>query len=342
MSVSAFGLTPNEFWTDPNRTEDEVIDRLGQEGFEGVRIDAPSFVPLDVRDTLPLLAVRAGSYRDMYSVDYTQHALLTAVDLDSNRVYVSLADESEYDRVRSDEPVDIETVPEGRLSSFYVLDARERLGLPWHPARYLVTVVLRERISNRFAVELGRSPGAFRDPAIDAYLAEERAKAQPRALYPPAGNPYPKYEPIDGCPPSPVGSGVSFVLPTAAVQGDRWLLQGSFRFKLEPDEIVKSWPKDDPNPPSAICRITFLITGGDHASPLRFQALVPSYERLDPTDAAPNATAPIATGCFSIDLAEMPGVPRKAQTYFVYAFHREILVGPVTTSLIEPEGAPGR
>ena len=78
------------------------------------------------------------------------------------------------------------------------------------------------------------------------------------------------------------------------------------------------------------------------ASPLRFQALVPSYDRLDPIAATPNTPAPIATGCFSIDLAEMPGVPKKAQSCLVYAFHREILEGPVTTGVIEPERAPGR
>lgn len=335
MSTSPFGLAPSDYWDDPKRTESEVARMLSKEKFEGVRIDAPAFVPVEVRGTLPVLTMRTGSYRDMWAVGAESHALLTVFDPDLNRLYVDFALSQEF--VRSTEPVDLDQAPKGRMSTMYLLDARKRLGLPWHPSRYWVTVILRERVSNRVLVELGKSTGSFQDPAVEKYIADERAKTAPRAIRPTPAHPYPRYKAVEGCPPIPVDPGLAFVLPRVLPQGSPWLLQGSFRFQVSPEEVVKAWPAEDPNPPSAIFRIHFLITGGDKASPLRLEVLVPSYDRFDPT-----AAVPIATGCFSIDLSTEPGVPKKAQTYFVYAFRGALLEGPVPSALIEPARLPGR
>lgn len=315
MPAGALGLTTEEFWSDPYRTRDAIEDDLLTRQEAKTIVGLPAIVPLDVRDTAPLVVLRVASNEARSHMPFRSNAIVTAVDLTRNQAYADLAIEPR--RRMKQQPSD--AMPAGWGGEAFVVDLRERLNLPWQPGQYLVTLLLQNEASPRLRTALVSSSGA---QAIDV-------QPQLLLLNPPPG---PRV-PDDQTPPVPADVGIELVLPRTKQIDDSapTLLRGSFRVPLRPHHRVVPGPDADrlfqqlgegaPRP-TAVVPMMVVATGSASPTPFVWQLVLPVFEEVD-------ANSPIVGGTFVVDLDELANVRGVEQTLFVYAFSAEAMAGPV-------------
>jgi hypothetical protein len=255
------------------------------------------------------------------------------VDLERNAVRVADAVEvnNTFGAADDDSPV-----PNGYIASPYVIDARERLALPWQPGSYLLSIVMRDRVSNRVKVELGKSSTGFQDEEVVKFIAAYRKQHEPAPVSPAPGGPLPFYRKLLESPQIPAKNGITLKIDRVLLMNvaTRWKVAGSFRLPVFPHEIVPPVEEDPalyklPSP-TAITRITMLVTGADTGRWSVVELRVPSY---DPINA--ESENPVVTGFFAFDLMkEAPHLAAIPQTYFIYMFSGEILEGPIPSALV--------
>jgi hypothetical protein len=320
-----FGLKDADFWGDPLQPASSIPD-------DGLYLAAPSAVGLSKRDTLPLVVRRAGLMRDLSSLPFPQRAILTAVDLESNRLYANFALDTDNEAEEVFTVQDLEEMGEGRMLQPYLLEARDRLNLPWQPAQLMVSVILRDKITNRRKVGLGAEPGAYEDPAIAEFIEKRRLKSSPLPPWPPAagGGELPAYGRMDGSPKVPDKPGI-------VISGDRvtlWEKYASCRlYGAAKVTILKSdLVNDKDRPERAVVNVHLLLTGADDPTPLTATLRVPIFEQVEPGKAVPVY--------FAVDLLELFNLPRETTTYFLYAFSREAFAGSSPFAFVTKDRLP--
>lgn len=355
------GLADVEFWDAPRRTEDEVHDRLLDEGFLGVVIDAPARVPVGKRGTLPIVAVHAATLRETATLSLRAALVAAAVRLETNEVRVARA----FAPVSEDDVAPAGIDPgEGTSLRTFDVDLRDRLHLPWEAGTWLVGFFLRERASNRVTVRL-EAGGAPRDAVAAAFVAAHRRPRYPQPIAPrPRPGKLPSYEARPDSPPVPAEPGIALAVERLVKDtGDATaVLRGSFRLPVLEREVVK--PADaadtalvealpeaqrpaalkdglawqDPGDPraTAVVPITLVVTGSARPGPSVLALQVPSFDPVDPT-----ADAPVVTGHFALDLREGLGWDRLAdQTSFIYALSGKAMAGPAAVAVVDPRYVP--
>ncbi len=331
------GLTSDDYWKEPE-VGMPVFRRLRDSDFLGLKIGAPSAITTDVHKTAPLLLYRAGTYRDLIELEYSEHALVTIVALDRNRLFVTYA--ANRDQRAPGTPQDPATAQEGYTATSELNDLFKDNNLPAQPGSYLVCAVMRDRVSNRLRVAVKRSAASYDDPEVKKLLRSERRKLQAPAVSPApgVGAALPAYGETAGAPPLPELPGLALVgdPSSRAVilrEGATCVLRGAFRVAAQPEELVKPgelpWLAKDAPRPTAVVRLHLLVVGADRPSPTILTLDLPSTDAVDP-----EAEAPVVTGQFAIDLLRLPKMPRAAKTYFVYAFCGEAMVGPIPVALV--------
>lgn len=362
------GLKDADFWDDPRRTEDEVHERLLEQGFLGVVIDAPARVPLAARDTLPVCGVRVTTFAENRTLSIPAATVATASCLETHAVRAGMAFEQKPLAPRPRRDGGPDGPVEGVTIANFETDLRARLRIPWRPGTWLVTFLVRDRTTNRVTVKLeqGGGGGGFTDPAVAAVLAARRRPRYPQPVWPrpEPGKPLPSYAPRPDSPPVPDAPGIALAVERLVRDtGDaQVVLRGSFRLPLLERELVKpADPADqaalealeddaraaaladgmawqDPGDPeaAAVVPITVVATGALRAAPLVLHLQVPVRHPIDPT-----ADAPEGTGHFALDLLALPGGERlRGQTSFIYALSGEALAGPATVALVDPRIVP--
>ena len=325
MDITPYKLDDDTFWASSDRGEDRMGRELVGE-YRGILVDAPRRVPLDRRATVPAGIYHLGAIRELAAVRVDRFGTLTAMDVTRNRLYAVGGGAL----VRDTDPlprrkVDPARLPEGDMGTIHGVELRELLGLPWEPARYLFTVLLRGEVSNRAAVELVAAPGS----AAAGGQADENAGS----VWPLPGVPLPAYRRQAESPPIPPEPGVLFA-PQRLVDLDRqshWPLYGAFRLAPLAGETVKpGWrdPYYDARPaepkPVAVVGVTLLVASAEDGTPSTFAVRVPAWSRA----------AGAVTGYFNLDLFDLPGIPRAPGTYFISAFSGETLAGPLASALV--------
>ncbi len=335
-------LLPGEYFTDPFKNESTVIDGLFASAFTGVALDAPALVELDLRTTVPILALRVWPNREKPQLDFEQTAILTAVDLRSNFVHVGTAfDLGGRGRGQPPDPPtsDAEELPEGMNAQPYDIDARKRLGLPWERSLLLVTIFARDQQTNRVRVTLDQSQASYRDPEVERFL-EERRKLEPPwpiAPHPVRGTPLPSYEKQPASPPVPESHGVALVAPRLVSQDPTAtvIVHGSFRLPLEAGRRVRVehhaiYPH---GAPAAVAPITLVVTGSIVAVPFVFRLVCPAA-------IVPRSDGEDLVGHFALDLQLLGNLKRLAQTNFLYAFAGETMSGPTAIAIVAETKRP--
>jgi hypothetical protein len=330
MQPYDFGLADSEYWTAPTRTFSDVVSKLWATNREAIAIGAPRFVALNQRENLPLVIIQAGPDAALAKYRFSDHAIIAAVDLERNSVY--LGGIRLEPGVRHDPLPDPSEVTEGNDSDYYIVDLRGDLEVEWRPATLIATVIARDLQSNRVRIELGKSPGSYHDEEVERFLAGQRQKATPTAVSPKAGTSLPRYEETAGSPEIPAACGVALRPPNVAVNspGASSILRGAFRLRVREHERVKAEVVEGTGRrevPTAVVGITLVVVGGVHRATKVLRLDVPSWDKLDPKE-------PIATGYFAIDLLTEKLIGPRTQTYFVYALSGEHLVGPIEAALV--------
>jgi hypothetical protein len=334
-----FGLSDSEYWTDPERTDLEVADKLWALKRDVVAIGAPHFVALGQRQSLPMLVTRAGTFEALASTWFSDYAVLSVVDLENNNAMLGRAIK-QPPNVAPMDPPDPAQIPKGNDSEKHLLDLRKQFGIEWHPSTLLATVVFRNSVSNRVTIKLGNSPGNH-EQEVTHFLASRKDTPKPVVVSPPAGKPLPSYEELTESPEIPAQPGVALAATRVVVSrpGATMVVRGAFRLRVREHERVTAEKVEGTGRdtvPTAVLGITLLVVGSDIATSSMLRLDVPSWDKLDPQ-------APVATGHFALDLLAQHLVGTRPQTYFVYAFSGEHLTGPIPTALItEAMLPPGR
>lgn len=355
------GLTDVEFWDDPRRTEDEVQDRLLDEGFLGVVIDAPARVPLAKRQTLPVCGVRATTLRENRDLSIPRATVAAASCLETHDVRAGPAF-AQKERLGAP-PVGDDDPGEGVTIGNFETDLRARLGVPWQAGTWVVTFLVRERASNRVMVKLeAGGGGGFVDPAAAALLAARRRPRYPQPIGPRAapGQPLPAYRARPDSPPVPDAPGIALAVERLVKDGEdaQVVVRGSFRLPALEREVVKpadpadaaalealdeaaraqalrdgvAWQDPGDAAATAVIPITVVVTGVERAGPLVVRLQAPSFDPVDPT-----ADVALVTGHFALDLlAQRGGELLRDQTSFIYALCGEALAGPATVAVVDP------
>lgn len=338
MTDRPFGLDDERFFSDPWATLEDVAEPRRESRESGVLIDAPGRVDVDAHDDVPVLALVAGTNREFAEAPFETSAVLTAVDLDEARLYAGRALTPD---VPSELPPGFAEEPGFSIEN-HLLSLTRAAGVPLRPARLLVTVFVRDRDSNRCLVRLARGPGAYDDPAVAEYLASQAARVPPRRVDPPLGTPGVSYRRRPDSPDAPArGIALAAERVLVARDGVQVVLRGSFRVPVRACDVVR--PIDGVSPDVgcddalAVAPVQLLVIGSDDAAPLVVPLAVPIYEPLEP-----EGDVLLATGCFALDLARVPGFEPIPQTDFVRAFAGAELSSPLAVALVAEESLPGR
>ncbi len=337
MANGELGLRDDEFWGDYTRTTDEVLERLGEQDFLGLIIDAPTRVAIDTHTSAPVVGWWIRTFREDRLLDVASQTLICAVDLATHELRAGLA--LDTGKMPAEPPPPPEDDPgEGKLMEMIELDVRRQIGLPWQPGRHAVTLLLRDRVSNTVTLQLAESRG---EPVV---ASPSTIVPAPRVSPPTSDAPWPCYEPTAESPPLPEAVGINLACSEVTVigGGEPCLLRGSFRLPVlahernhppEPGEGAS--PAGYDPAATAVVGITIVLTGSDAVGPFIVPVRVPTYTPYDP-----DQSDTTVTGCFTIDLLQMPAMPRSAMSYFAYAFSGETVAGPVPVTLVATGSAP--
>ena len=319
-----FAIDESAFFGDLGEAASAAAAARMATGREELLVAAPTRVPIDGRATLPLQVYYAATLRTMDARDLEWHGVLVAVDLTHGRVYARRAlplPERPPAALDPDDPGDV------FRCDLPVIDVRQQLELPWREADLLITLLLRERASNRVRVVLARGAASDRDEEVDRFLRRQRLPA-PAAGWPPAGRggALPRYGAGSGQG-APVASGLALALERGP---QTLLLTGGFRLPLEPGARVPATETvgmaDYGTPrPAAIIAVTLVLLGHEELGPVVIPLRLPAHE----VSVGPEGVEH-AVGTFALDLFALERMPKLPQAWDVFAFTGEVMVGPLS------------
>ncbi len=324
MSTGPLGLQQTEFWSNPYKTEAEVYQRLSEEDFIGVMIDAPAQVNIEEHQTLPVIGCRSASMWQARRANLTRFALITAMQIRTGRLFAGRA---QMQRNFSREIPEEDDPGEGVIMSLFDLDVRQQLpGLLWEPGGYLLTAILQDQVSNRLSVNLVSAQPRVSDRLVQGLAA---------TVTPPPGDPFPSYRSDKDSLRLPRQAGIDLAIETriAVTPEAKCILRGSYRLPLrlqhltvhQTEELLDS---EEPAVPTII-PFTLLLTGSRAPGPLLIPMRIPCYDEM--TDDWSSAEV---TGTFTVDLFDSEAMGhREPQIYYLYAFSDKVLAGPVTFEL---------
>jgi hypothetical protein len=78
--------------------------------------------------------------------------------------------------------------------------------------------------------------------------------------------------------------------------------------------------------------VHLVLTGADEPAPIAVSLRVPIYGEVEP--------GTLAAGRFAFDLLSLVSLPEQTQTYFLYAFSREVMAGPSPFAVVTPAMLP--
>lgn len=356
MSQEKLGLSDEEFWTQPFKTKSDIEKRLMQKKTEALVVGAPEKVLINAHKTFPVVALRVAFLKNTALKDFRKTAIITAVELSTNRVYAGMALRQDVDSP----PADGE-MPEGWMGGEgYSIDLRDRLQLPWKPGEYIVTLLMLDQASKRLRTRLVDTSG-YEDPEVARFIEEHRKKTGVSSVWPEPGDPLPSYKREKGSPPVPServkfkadeeepeideeeiesgkkrerkpGIAISVARVSVIEDNAQCVLSGSFRIPLKEYEIKTpdSAPKSAKPSPTAIVPISLVLTGTGKTTPTVLRLMVPSFEPIDKTIRGPV----MATGHFTLDLCKLTPAVTTPQTLFIYAFSGEVMSGPVPMAFV--------
>ena len=207
---------------------------------------------------------------------------------------------------------------------------RDRLPeLPWRSGTYLVDVAMDGEMSNRLKIAITPGKAAERDPAIAAYIEEQKGRsAGPLDFFPPLAEPAtPEFRPSLEI---PWVDGISLKVNRVSVytREARNVLQGSFRLKLP----AGFYRNAEAGGPTGTVPITLVITGNDRVGPFVAPLRVPTYDPIEEDTAVTEVT-----GRFAVDLFALKQTAKLVQTYTIWAYSGAVRSEPVLNAIITPD-----
>jgi hypothetical protein len=333
MSDHPFNLQGDEYWTKPFKNDRDLAERTIFKDQTGFFIDGPPEVDLTVHDTIPVPIYTCFTQKEAFALPLARYAVVLAMRLENRQSFIGFA--APRDKPLPRTPPGTRASETAMVTGNMVLDLKPHLDRGDASGTYDVVVFLREHVSNRVRIAVKKT-GGYADPEVAKFIAQQPLPApEPVFPAPSAGAPLPSYRRGKTSPELPGSPGVVISAPrvTMVREGTQVDVSGSFRIPVLKRELTGASPGNDS--PTAIIPITLIAFGTDDNDfgPFFLRMRVPTYDTLAPTD-------PVGTGFFAVNLLDFAGVPRKAATYFVYAFAGEWMSGPIAIGLATPDMLP--
>ncbi len=343
VDIADFKLKDSLYWPIGAHDNDKLMNHLDDIDFFGVILEGPTRIEIDKWETFPAIKYHYVTFKEAATFGFWTHGVFTLMDLNNNRLYI-FKDEDfilDDDGGIDDDPDDDDSpIGDGILVDFGPMNLRDVLDLTWEPSKYILTTVMREGQSNRVVTELVKSDGSHKTPEFLALQKEKWEKTDPPPLYPGWGDHH-SYGKVENSPDLPETSDIKIKVPSQIDlrTSENWIMNGSFRLPLRIQEIVKVKPdtpeKSDPEikRPTAVKGIHLLLVREKDGEEQLFSFQIPSFDNL-PEE---NQENQVITGHFNIDFLKLPRFSSRLQTYYLYAFSGDVMVGPSTTTLIRSE-----
>jgi hypothetical protein len=318
IAESVLRLSAAEYFgedIDFSEREAQLLDRP----FEGLAINVPKVVDLTGQGKLPVAMAICETTLRQWEVYRGKNLVLVAISMDSGRVYVGPAlpppkKEPATEPFSRQPPKPEETPPYTRSAEIMMLQARDRLDLPWKPGRFALAVVNYDWISNVVEVEL-RGRGEPEKGKL------QEIRPAPAAL---KGS-LPCYDILPATP-KVSREGVEFVVAMEADKPDSLPVYGAFAVKVRERYIDRSGTVHQGIggkrlPVGGVVPVTLLVFGLDCKVSLRFDWGVPVY------GSAP-AEGGLLKGSFAIDALHGSGVRLVPGKYMAYIVCDSRIFGP--------------
>jgi hypothetical protein len=340
-----FGLEDKDYWSDPWRTRRSVQRQMMESGADAFVIGAPRLVALSEHSTLPLAILRVCNPKVATSIPTKGIAIVTAVDLNTRELRARLAFDPEPESAApylgdgSGKPDTFANDPTAMRSDALTVDLAQRLHIPMLHGEHLLSVIMRERVSNRCRMKLVEST-SYEDPEVDKFVSEFQSRQDgPLGITPQPRPAIASYEAHPRSPEIPKEPGVTLAVERVSVltAAPRCLVFGSYRLPVRSRDRVQmlSVPEQAITPNGAaivesggaLVRISLLLTGSVDTAPQILSMKVPS-RMVTPGE------NPLADGHFALDLCKLLKFSGRPQTYFVYAFSGEVMAGPCLAAFV--------
>lgn len=155
MSTDAFGMKNEDYFSSPFKNVNDVGDKLVENGFDGLIIGGPDYIPIGKVDRFPVVALRVAESMESSRHLFNEYALITAIDLSSSEFHANAFVERRSITVERD--LENNPPPPGRVTDGGATDLFTSLSMPKQIGDYLVTVILLDKTSNRIRVRVGPS-----------------------------------------------------------------------------------------------------------------------------------------------------------------------------------------
>lgn len=318
-------------------------------GERGIWITVPHTNVIE-RGSLPLVGAHVTQPGAPDAPLFDRAALIVICELESQELFVAPA----YPPPEVYEPP-AASGGTARTGFAFSLELCDRVTLPRRPGRYMMWMVVRERVSAPVRFQMIHDPSVFRDEEAEAFLRRAQAEAGPRSVSPPPRYPLPRYAGLErssepsvapeGYVPvtlldAPERGGVRLEFPRVSFVEGPVIVRGSFRLVPRAHEraAYEAPPEHGPDErgPSAVFDLRLIVTASDEVGPQVHALALPSFTRFHPSEARPQLS-----GSFAFDWLALPGVWTQARTYFVYAMLGGQLSGPHPLALVTRDMVPG-
>lgn len=343
MRQGSLGLADDQF-AGILDVDEEAKMKLLQAGALGLMIDGPWNANPEVLDTIRIVGLWGATPADKARLSLFEKGIVLCSSLDTHGVYAGwLVDAPHPPRpVRHNVPVDPHDEGSMSLMTFKADLKTQVPDLPWKPGALQTWIVLWDQASNPVSTLL--SAREIHDPAVIEFLGRHRRRpySSPVAVQPGPLD-LPDFRQLPESPAIPEKPGIALDIERVVlgVPGEPALLRGSFRLPVLEREHVPPRPEPDPTVefpppildpwPTAVVRLSLLLTGDTSSEPLLVPLHVPVHDEIDPKD-----PAPVVTGFFSVDLRRET-LLEDYQTYAVWAVSGAVLAGPVLMALVDPQ-----
>ncbi|KMQ50234.1 hypothetical protein CHISP_2905 [Chitinispirillum alkaliphilum] len=255
-----FQINDEDYFDNPYKFEDSVLDKQFQKNTLGIFIGCPKFIDIETKKHLPMLFYECRTFKDIRFFPLSDFAVISVTDLDRGKVHTNLLEPM------VDEPIEPEPerptadslIPEGRAAQFGVYDLRNLLQMRWVRSNLLVTLFLHDQYSNRVFLSMGET-GDTPESIRDAVLADLEKYQYGSATIPDIIL-YPQYEKQENSPDVPEQTGIVLRSdPSFTIENDDpYNVYGSFNLQAFDHELI---PESDEHNFSAVVPLTFIISG---------------------------------------------------------------------------------
>ncbi|MHC5060818.1 MAG: hypothetical protein ACYTFK_07020 [Planctomycetota bacterium] len=345
--ASMLKLSHEEFFQDDETRLFEYEQKLALTDFECLAINAPKLIDTESQTTLPVaLAIQRNSLRE-WEVLFQTNAILVAANLDTGDVKFGSAFASSEKR-----PVAVSKSRQGpapdedsattQFLEVLLLDAKAKLGLPWKPNKFAISVISYDWVSNTVQVELQSDDDMEGVTARPVFPPPNLSAGAPvKKLFGSSGRDkmvLPSYLPNSKTP-KLTSPGLTLAIEANPAPGGGLIVNGAFSTTAKEYHIpqkVQTHRFDNAQQynVAAVVPLTFVIVGLDWPVPVQLDWAIPVYSNQTIEPGAP------LQGCFALDALAGAGVKLPADNYLAYAVLEGTIYGPAKFKWASPSENP--